>query len=190
MKQPTRMELVYVLKDNNNLSPYSDDNESISSPKKRFSQNIAKKNEVVRMDQSLKSLINIPGVNSLFDSTSKALPSSVEASLDQILPNFVSKQVRRICHQKCSTMEFSDNGQPVLLPKMEQSFTESFAAVVMVDVSGYSKLTAVLAERGPQGAELLTKTMKAYLDKVFFMHSKSAYIYFLKDYQDNCCIWW
>ena len=36
----------------------------------------------------------------------------------------------------------------------------------MVDVSGYSKLTAALAERGPVGAELLSKTMKGYLDQI------------------------
>ena len=36
----------------------------------------------------------------------------------------------------------------------------------MVDVSGYSKLTATLAERGPGGAELLSKTMKGYLDQI------------------------
>jgi hypothetical protein len=36
----------------------------------------------------------------------------------------------------------------------------------MVDVSGYSKLTALLAERGAIGAELLSKTMKSYFDQV------------------------
>ncbi|KAJ3084587.1 hypothetical protein HK102_000614 [Quaeritorhiza haematococci] len=43
---------------------------------------------------------------------------------------------------------------------------ETFAAVVMVDVSGYSSLTATLAEKGAVGAELLSRTMKQYFDKI------------------------
>ena len=49
---------------------------------------------------------------------------------------------------------------------MEPGVNEHFAAVVMADVSGYSNLSSVLAERGAEGAEILSRTMKGYLDKV------------------------
>ncbi|KAJ1342170.1 hypothetical protein BSLG_003297 [Batrachochytrium salamandrivorans] len=99
---------------------------------------------------------------------SSNLPTSNEAQLDQIIPNFVSKQVRQVCYQMCAEVALkSDSGsQSRWLSPLVPSATEAFAAVVMVDVSGYSKLTAVLAERGPIGAELLTRTMKGYLDKI------------------------
>ncbi|RKP21311.1 adenylyl cyclase, partial [Rozella allomycis CSF55] len=42
---------------------------------------------------------------------------------------------------------------------------EKFGAVVMADVSGYSTLAAKLAERGQIGAEILSKTMNAFMEK-------------------------
>lgn len=50
--------------------------------------------------------------------------------------------------------------------QMRPRCEESFAAVVMADVSGYSNLSSTLAEKGAEGAEILSKTMKGYLDKV------------------------
>lgn len=49
---------------------------------------------------------------------------------------------------------------------MKPKAEETFAAVVMADVSGYSNLSSTLAEKGAEGAEILSKTMKGYLDKV------------------------
>ncbi len=91
------------------------------------------------------------------------MPSSFSSSKDpisplepwKIIPNFISKQVKQHIDQL-----YAKGG--ALTPKV----TEGFAAVVMVDVSGYSTLTSVLAERGPLGAELLSKTMKEFMDKV------------------------
>ena len=37
---------------------------------------------------------------------------------------------------------------------------------MMVDVSGYSSLATSLGEMGPVGVELLSKTMKEYMDQV------------------------
>lgn len=70
---------------------------------------------------------------------------------EHIIPNFLSRHTR----------EWID-ATPELIPTAE----EGFSTTVMADVSGYSALTATLAERGPHGAELLGKTMKGYLDKV------------------------
>jgi hypothetical protein len=84
-----------------------------------------------------------------------------------IISNFVSKTVRQFCINLENQQELkqSEDGT-ILIPEIKPSSLESFAAVVMVDVSGYSKLTAALAERGPVGAELLSQTMKGYLDQV------------------------
>ncbi|KAI9164302.1 hypothetical protein H9P43_008131 [Blastocladiella emersonii ATCC 22665] len=54
--------------------------------------------------------------------------------------------------------EIVRNLQPVAI--------EGWAAVVMCDVSGYSSLTSYLADRGPDGAEIMSKIMKGYLDKI------------------------
>ncbi len=73
----------------------------------------------------------------------------------KIIPNFVSKHVRNyldLLNEKNVSIK------PIAI--------ETNAAVVMVDVSGYSTLSSVLAERGPIGAELLSKTMKDFLDQV------------------------
>jgi hypothetical protein len=82
------------------------------------------------------------------------------AQYDEIITHFVSKSVRDFCKKNVHLMG-DDN-----IMHIHPQATDSFAAVVMVDVSGYSKLTAALAERGPVGAELLSKTMKGYLDEV------------------------
>ena len=83
----------------------------------------------------------------------------VPVNLEQIIPNFVSKHVRTFVDKWA-------RNHPNDTSPMKFGAEESFAAVVMADVSGYSKLTSVLAERGPIGSELLSKTMKGYLDKV------------------------
>ncbi|KAJ3035208.1 hypothetical protein HDV00_004245 [Rhizophlyctis rosea] len=58
------------------------------------------------------------------------------------------------------------NGMEKAALEFKPTAEESFAAVVMADVSGYSVLTTTLAEKGPIGAEILCKTMKGYLDKI------------------------
>lgn len=96
--------------------------------------------------------------------------ASNDGKLDEIIPNFVSKHIRRVCHTLQLNGELTGNGRSekeLMMPQLEPSATEAFAAVVMVDVSGYSKLAATLAERGALGAELLSKTMKGYFDLVF-----------------------
>jgi hypothetical protein len=95
--------------------------------------------------------------------------ASNDGKLDEIIPNFVSKHVRRMCHaaqlqEQQSSKRVSE--KDLMIPTLTPSAKEAFAAVVMVDVSGYSKLTATLAERGAVGAELLSKTMKGYFDQV------------------------
>ncbi|KAJ3417194.1 hypothetical protein HDV05_006400 [Chytridiales sp. JEL 0842] len=50
--------------------------------------------------------------------------------------------------------------------RMEPSATPCFSAVMMADVSGYSSLSSMLAERGANGAEILRNVMKGYLDKI------------------------
>jgi class 3 adenylate cyclase len=52
------------------------------------------------------------------------------------------------------------------IPTLDTCIIESFAVIVMADVSGYSRLTSVMSERGKTGFELLTKTMKDYLDNI------------------------
>ena len=79
--------------------------------------------------------------------------------LDKIIPKFVSKHVRNMCHELQAA-------SPDSAVTLEPSATESFAAVVMVDVSQYSKLTATLAERGSVGVGLLSATMKGYFDQI------------------------
>ncbi|KAH6568673.1 hypothetical protein BASA60_008538 [Batrachochytrium salamandrivorans] len=136
--------------------------------RRRMSWHALKRTDSSTHEKSLKSLINAAGMGNMIGFSSN-LPTSNEAQLDQIIPNFVSKQVRQVCYQMCAEVALkSDSGsqEPLAIPPLVPSATEAFAAVVMVDVSGYSKLTAVLAERGPIGAELLTRTMKGYLDKI------------------------
>ncbi|KAI8805688.1 nucleotide cyclase [Cladochytrium replicatum] len=85
------------------------------------------------------------------------MPNGPIANFDQAIPNFVSKHVRKYYWRTSSATQG---------PQMQPCVLEGFAAVVMVDVSGYSKLSSTLAERGPIGAEILGKTMKDYLDKI------------------------
>ncbi|KAI8916196.1 nucleotide cyclase [Gorgonomyces haynaldii] len=98
----------------------------------------------------------------------KPKKTSADGKLDQIIPNFVSKHVKSMVYRKqVAAQKTADAaGVPVNTLELKPGAEESFAAVVMVDVSGYSKLTATLAQRGSVGAELLAKTMKAYLDQI------------------------
>ncbi|KAJ3190642.1 hypothetical protein HK101_008516 [Irineochytrium annulatum] len=84
-----------------------------------------------------------------------------ETQFHRVVPNFVSKHVKKYCDNLVQ-----DNPKGSLDDFLKPSTTTSFAAVVMADVSGYSSLSAILAERGPIGAELLGKTMKGYLDRI------------------------
>jgi len=83
---------------------------------------------------------------------------STSHSHSKLIPSFISNTLKHYLDQEFA----STNGVPILKP----CAVESFAVVVMADVSGYSKLSALLAEKGPIGAEILSKTMKGYLDKV------------------------
>ncbi|RKO96432.1 hypothetical protein CXG81DRAFT_10567, partial [Caulochytrium protostelioides] len=102
---------------------------------------------------------------------------------DQVVPNFVSKNVREYCDRlakaKAKEIQLTGGGKPPAAHpelstasvaanavNMEPTATEAFAAVVMVDVSGYSTLTSTLSDQGAIGAEILSKTMKGYLDKI------------------------
>ncbi|KAJ3115032.1 hypothetical protein HK098_007081, partial [Nowakowskiella sp. JEL0407] len=91
---------------------------------------------------------------------------------DQVIPNFVCKHVRSYCDDlargamKSPTPGGVGGRANSTVDPMVPCAIEGFAAVVMVDVSGYSKLSSSLAELGPIGAELLGKTMKGYLDKI------------------------
>jgi hypothetical protein len=102
------------------------------------------------MDVDLNGQLSVVSLNS---SVSEASEKGLK--LYQILPNFISKHVR----------EYLDALGDVKTLKPDAK--EGFAAVVMVDVSGYSKLTDTLSERGAYGAEILSRIMKDYLDKVF-----------------------
>jgi hypothetical protein len=130
---------------------------------------------------------------------------------ENIVPCFISKHVKNLCDVTCwkswlkaqeefvklhpEEAEFDDsslertNVTDIFKSKLQSHVdglkpgaSESFAAVVMADVSGYSNLSASLAERGAEGAEILSKTMKGYLDKVkappytrVFIFSKKKY---------------
>lgn len=109
-------------------------------------------------DRSFMNVIENAGMNT---------PKSNNSQFGDIISNFVSKTVRQFCINLESERELNSNKDgEVIIPDIKPCSLESFAAVVMVDVSGYSKLTAALAERGPVGAELLSQTMKGYLDQV------------------------
>lgn len=107
-------------------------------------------------------------------------------SLETLASNFVSSHVKAYCLgiatafvesklaiPETPLMETPDSGKELAtplsdnqLPRLVPSADSGFAAVVMADVSGYSKLSSKLAEKGPIGAELLGKAMKGYLDQV------------------------
>ena len=89
--------------------------------------------------------------------------------LDGIIPNFVSKHIKKVCYEiehQAAKKSIARTSKVNAVDILKPDAREAFAAVVMVDVSGYSKLTATLAERGPVGAELLSRTMKGYLDQI------------------------
>ncbi|KAJ3099092.1 hypothetical protein HDU97_003471 [Phlyctochytrium planicorne] len=86
---------------------------------------------------------------------------SGKALFEEMVPNFVSKHVKIHCDKL-----LRENGNVLTNDILKPSVVSCFAAVVMADVSGYSALSATLAERGPIGAEILGKTMKRYLDKI------------------------
>ncbi|KXS22366.1 adenylyl cyclase [Gonapodya prolifera JEL478] len=94
------------------------------------------------------------------EGSGEALYATTErVRFEDVIPNFVSQHVRKKL-DKYSAEGHSD------MKSFKSSAESAFAAVVMADVSGYSALTANLAERGPVGAEILAKTMKGLLDKV------------------------
>lgn len=107
--------------------------------------------------------------------------------VESITPCFLSRHVKSFCDKstwekweesvkeaEIGVSEEKVSVEDIFKEKMEQykskgmkpSMEEKFAAVVMADVSGYSKLSNSLAERGAEGAEILCRTMKGYLDKV------------------------
>lgn len=77
-----------------------------------------------------------------------------------------------------------------LKSQMRPRCEESFSAVVMADVSGYSNLSSTLAEKGAEGAEILSKTMKGYLDKVCISSSHLDYRNCIRSWRRYCKICW
>lgn len=87
-------------------------------------------------------------------SDSKDTNPKREVDSDAYCQHFVSHFVRNL-----ASRNYSSN---VLSPLIETSF----GVVLMVDVSGYSKLTSFLSERGTIGCETLHTIVKSYLDKI------------------------
>ncbi|KAJ1499616.1 hypothetical protein HMI55_004301 [Coelomomyces lativittatus] len=86
-----------------------------------------------------------------------SLASSVPLSPSNSMSTSITSKYRP--HTKLLTVkDIIRDQKPVAL--------EGWAAVVMCDVSGYSSLASFLALRGPDGAEILGRIMKEYLDKV------------------------
>ncbi|KAJ3339635.1 hypothetical protein HDU93_007962 [Gonapodya sp. JEL0774] len=90
--------------------------------------------------------------------TASPYATTERVRFEDVIPNFVSQHVRKKLDTYCA-------GNHSDMKAFKPSAESAFAAVVMADVSGYSALTAILAERGPVGAEILAKTMKGLLDK-------------------------
>ena len=111
-----------------------------------------------RVSQGTQRLINDFMNAAGIDQERENISSITERKLDIFAPNFVPYHVQKFCNQKALIGQGPDNLEPIC--------RDTFGAVVMVDVSGYSKLSAALAEKGPVGSELLSKSMKGYLDKV------------------------
>jgi hypothetical protein len=135
-------------------------------------------------------------------------PAEKAVVLESIVPNFVSNHIKSFCsiigekyaslgtHTPAVSSKLSSQTDAANLPQLplhlsglESNAYENFAAVVMADVSGYSKLSAELAERGPKGAELLSQAMKGYLDQIIdiiLMHGgdivKFAGIFFIDSF--------
>lgn len=114
-------------------------------------------------------------------------PMSTQVGLryENIVPCFISNHVKDLCEETCwenwlaANSEAKDAEEDTIdvdslfkskvehsIKDMKPNAEESFAAVVMADVSGYSNLSSTLAEKGAEGAEILSKTMKGYLDKI------------------------
>jgi hypothetical protein len=95
------------------------------------------------------------------------------------IPSFLCRYVRNFVDQRILLLnidrlhqETDGESEPEdqwMLPDISPTAEESFSAVVMVDISGYSKISSILVDRGTEGTELLAKTMKGYLDKVNFL---------------------
>lgn len=70
--------------------------------------------------------------------------------------------------------ELSESSNPAFaqsswrLPVPRPTANETFAAVMIADVSHYSSLCSRLAEQGNEGVELLARTVKNYLDQAGF----------------------
>ena len=114
-----------------------------------------------RLSQGTQRLINDFMNAAGLSSETENISSITEKKLDIFAPNFVPFHVQKFCNQRALMGQGPD--------KLEPLCRETFGAVVMVDVSGYSKLSAALAEMGPIGSEILSKSMKGYLDKVFII---------------------
>ena len=115
----------------------------------------------VQGEESFLTLIKDAGV-----ATTSSTFATVENQLGEIIANFVSSKVKQLCSTAYRNMPTSENQSEPSIPKIIPEDSLSFAAVVMVDVSGYSNLTSSLAERGPVGAAILSKIMKGYLDSI------------------------
>jgi len=85
----------------------------------------------------------------------------VQKTFEQYVPNFVCRHIQKLLEQYTST-----HGYEVTELDMEPFCTECFGVAVMADVSGYSKLTAKLAEKGDIGARMLLNVMKKYFDQI------------------------
>lgn len=142
-----------------------------------------------RLVEELPRIVEDAGVSlgAIIESATYGSKSKYDQSLrqlDAIIPNFVSKHVRKVCQQEMRNLNSANHtADQSLQPSaketrdlkelnhtadqsLQPSAKEAFAALVMVDVSGYSKLAAALAERGSEGAEILSKTMKGYFDLI------------------------
>lgn len=120
----------------------------------------------------------------------ESVPANAGLKYETLVRSFTSNHVMKYCEKLCyqawtdaqadlersqevDKLSSDDRIKPIfdkrmdaLKSKMRPRCEESFAAVVMADVSGYSNLSSTLAEKGAEGAEILSKTMKGYLDKV------------------------
>ena len=136
--------------------------------------------DVVQKDTTRKFSGDIVSVRN-GSATQQQLQIKNQITLETLAANFVSSHVRSYCNDIATNflelpeiqIVTPDSGKDVhspitdlILPKLIPSANSGFAAVVMADVSGYSKLSSKLAEIGAQGAELLGKAMKGYLDQV------------------------
>jgi hypothetical protein len=92
--------------------------------------------------------------------------AEVPVKFEQIVPLFTSEHIRSYCNGLIQAHLRAGGREDGPIPELRPTEQEAFAAVVMVDVSGYSKLSAYLAEAGPEGSHQLTCIMKGYLDKV------------------------